>query len=87
MILITVLSTMLFFSSIIISASKSGDTIGGILGTIIIAILAVMVYVFMTGFSENKKYSNSDNGSVGCMIVICVIGIVVACMILVNKCS
>ena len=78
---------MLLNSSIILSASKSGNIFAGILGTVIIVVLAIMGYVFMVGFSENKKRSNSDNDSVGCMIAVCAIGIIVTCLILVNKCS
>ena len=83
----TVLSTMLCFSSIILSASKRGDMIGGIIGTIIIVIFAILGYVFMIGYSENKKHENSDNSSVGCMIAVCVIGIIVTVAILFSKCS
>ena len=78
---------ILLNSSIILSASKSGNIFGGVLGTIIIAVFAIMGFVFMVGFSENKKHSNSDNESVGCMIAVCAIGIIVTCLVLVNKCS
>ena len=85
--MITVSSSILFLSSIILSASKSGDIGVGIFGTIIIAVLAIMGYVFIIGFSENKKHSNSDNSSVGCMIAVCIIGIIFTVAVLFSKCS
>ncbi len=80
-------SLLLCHSSIILSASISGNIFAGIFGTIIIAVLAIMGYVFLIGFSENKKRPNSDNDSVGCIIAVCVIGIIGTLAILFSKCS
>ncbi len=78
---------MLLQPSNLLAASKNGNFFAGILGIIGIVIFAIFGYVVMIGFFENRKRPNGESGSLGCMMLLCIISIIVILSAFINRCS